>query len=109
MPTVRGGSLFPSMGAAPQPDSIASELESSLYSELSVDSGISTGDRMYVHNFVHIISQTAFYLYLLGDKSIFIVSSSLDQLTRKYSKPFEARPEHRMQVWIPINSLRWVL
>ncbi|XP_076162683.1 trafficking kinesin-binding protein milt isoform X2 [Ptiloglossa arizonensis] len=41
MPTVRGGSLFPSMGAAPQPDSIASELESSLYSELSVDSGIS--------------------------------------------------------------------
>lgn len=48
MPTVRGGSLFPSMGAAPQPDSIASELESSLYSELSLDSGISTGDRMYV-------------------------------------------------------------
>ncbi|XP_003704554.2 trafficking kinesin-binding protein milt isoform X2 [Megachile rotundata] len=41
MPTVRGGSLFPSMGAAPQPDSIASELESSLYSELSLDSGIS--------------------------------------------------------------------
>ncbi|KAH0956068.1 hypothetical protein HN011_011824 [Eciton burchellii] len=46
MPTVRGGSLFPSMGAAPQPDSIASELESSLYSELSLDSGISTGDRI---------------------------------------------------------------
>ncbi|XP_076233918.1 trafficking kinesin-binding protein milt isoform X2 [Calliopsis andreniformis] len=45
MPTVRGGSLFPSMGAAPQPDSIASELESSLYSELSLDSGISA-DRM---------------------------------------------------------------
>ncbi|XP_015177443.1 PREDICTED: trafficking kinesin-binding protein milt isoform X1 [Polistes dominula] len=42
MPTVRGGSLFPSMGAAPQPDSIASELESSLYSELSLDSGIIT-------------------------------------------------------------------
>ncbi|XP_043253905.1 trafficking kinesin-binding protein milt isoform X2 [Colletes gigas] len=41
MPTVRGGSLFPSMGIAPQPDSIASELESSLYSELSLDSGIS--------------------------------------------------------------------
>ncbi|XP_015586162.1 trafficking kinesin-binding protein milt isoform X2 [Cephus cinctus] len=41
LPTVRGGSLFPSMGAAPQPDSIASELESSLYSELSLDSGIS--------------------------------------------------------------------
>lgn len=46
MPTVRGGSLFPSMGAVPQPDSIASELESSLYSELSLDSGISA-DRMY--------------------------------------------------------------
>ncbi|XP_047346911.1 trafficking kinesin-binding protein milt isoform X2 [Vespa velutina] len=42
MPTVRGGSLFPSLGAAPQPDSIASELESSLYSELSLDSGIIT-------------------------------------------------------------------
>ncbi|XP_054000970.1 trafficking kinesin-binding protein milt isoform X2 [Hylaeus anthracinus] len=41
MPTVRGGSLFPSMGVVPQPDSIASELESSLYSELSLDSGIS--------------------------------------------------------------------
>ncbi|XP_076640016.1 trafficking kinesin-binding protein milt isoform X2 [Colletes latitarsis] len=41
MPTVRGGSLFPSIGIAPQPDSIASELESSLYSELSLDSGIS--------------------------------------------------------------------
>ncbi|XP_011630004.1 trafficking kinesin-binding protein milt isoform X1 [Pogonomyrmex barbatus] len=46
MPTVRGGSLFPSMGAAPQPDSIASELESSFYSELSFDSGIGTTDRM---------------------------------------------------------------
>ncbi|XP_039305083.1 trafficking kinesin-binding protein milt isoform X2 [Solenopsis invicta] len=46
MPTVRGGSLFPSMGAAPQPDSIASELESSLYSELSIDSGIGAGDRI---------------------------------------------------------------
>ncbi|XP_017757981.1 PREDICTED: trafficking kinesin-binding protein milt isoform X2 [Eufriesea mexicana] len=41
MPTVRGGSLFPSMSAVPQPDSIASELESSLYSEFSLDSGIS--------------------------------------------------------------------
>ncbi|KAL0107525.1 hypothetical protein PUN28_014681 [Cardiocondyla obscurior] len=46
MPTVRGGSLFPSMGAAPQPDSIASELESSLYSELSIDSGIGASDRI---------------------------------------------------------------
>ncbi|XP_044585122.1 trafficking kinesin-binding protein milt isoform X1 [Cotesia glomerata] len=45
MPTVRGGSFFPSMGAVPQPDSIASELESSLYSEFSLDSGISS-DRM---------------------------------------------------------------
>jgi len=52
MPTVRGGSLFPSMGAAPQPDSIASELESSLYSELSLDSGISTSDRMYVFHLI---------------------------------------------------------
>ncbi|XP_034946283.1 trafficking kinesin-binding protein milt isoform X2 [Chelonus insularis] len=40
MPTVRGGAFFPSMGAVPQPDSIALELESSLYSELSLDSGI---------------------------------------------------------------------
>ncbi|XP_044002306.1 trafficking kinesin-binding protein milt isoform X1 [Aphidius gifuensis] len=40
MPTVRGGSLFPSICGVPQPDSIASELESSLYSELSLDSGI---------------------------------------------------------------------
>ncbi|XP_012236484.1 trafficking kinesin-binding protein milt isoform X1 [Bombus impatiens] len=40
MPTVRGGSLFPSLGAVPQADSIASELESSLYSEFSLDSGI---------------------------------------------------------------------
>lgn len=54
MPTVRGGSLFPSMGAAPQPDSIASELESSLYSELSIDSGIGAGDRMYVKK-LHLI------------------------------------------------------
>ncbi|XP_012262795.2 trafficking kinesin-binding protein milt isoform X3 [Athalia rosae] len=45
MPIVRGGSLFPSLGAAPQPDSIASELESSLYSEASLDSGI-ISDRM---------------------------------------------------------------
>ncbi|XP_057331785.1 trafficking kinesin-binding protein milt isoform X2 [Microplitis mediator] len=45
MPTVRGGSFFPSMGAVPQPDSIASELESSLYSEFSLDSGI-ISDRM---------------------------------------------------------------
>ena len=45
MPIVRGGSLYPSMVAAPQLDSIASELESSLYSESSLDSGISA-DRM---------------------------------------------------------------
>lgn len=51
MPIVRGGSLFPSMGAAPQPDSIASELEMSLYSENSIDSGISA-DRMYVSKFL---------------------------------------------------------
>ena len=40
MPVVRGGSLFPSMMAAPQPDSIAMELESSLYCDYSLDSGI---------------------------------------------------------------------
>ncbi|XP_051155858.1 trafficking kinesin-binding protein milt isoform X4 [Leptopilina boulardi] len=45
MPTVRGGSLYPSLVAHPQPDSIASELESSLYSESSLDSGISA-DRL---------------------------------------------------------------
>ncbi|KAK7870038.1 hypothetical protein R5R35_011998 [Gryllus longicercus] len=42
LPTARGGSLFPSLNATANPDSIASELESSLYSELSLDSGIST-------------------------------------------------------------------
>ncbi|OXU20277.1 hypothetical protein TSAR_006684, partial [Trichomalopsis sarcophagae] len=41
MPVARGGALFPSLMAAPQPDSIALELESSLYSESSLDSGIS--------------------------------------------------------------------
>lgn len=45
MPVARGGALFPSLVAAPQPDSIALELESSLYSESSLDSGISA-DRM---------------------------------------------------------------
>jgi trafficking kinesin-binding protein 1 len=45
MPIARGGALFPSLAAAPQPDSIALELESSLYSELSLDSGI-ISDRM---------------------------------------------------------------
>ncbi|XP_011251147.1 trafficking kinesin-binding protein milt isoform X5 [Camponotus floridanus] len=59
MPTVRGGSLFPSMGAAPQPDSIASELESSLYSELSLDSGISTGDRISTYKKVFETVRTA--------------------------------------------------
>ncbi|XP_014468694.1 PREDICTED: trafficking kinesin-binding protein milt isoform X2 [Dinoponera quadriceps] len=58
MPTVRGGSLFPSMGAAPQPDSIASELESSLYSEFSVDSGIS-GDRIPTYKKVFETVRTA--------------------------------------------------
>lgn len=48
MPVVRGGALFPSLVAAPQPDSIAMELECSLYSESSLDSGI-VADRMYVH------------------------------------------------------------
>ncbi|XP_014203502.1 trafficking kinesin-binding protein milt isoform X2 [Copidosoma floridanum] len=40
MPVARGGALFPSLVAAPQPDSIAMELECSLYSESSLDSGI---------------------------------------------------------------------
>ncbi|XP_063225295.1 trafficking kinesin-binding protein milt isoform X3 [Bacillus rossius redtenbacheri] len=40
-PQVRGGSLFPSLCTAALPDSIAGELESSLHSELSLDSGIS--------------------------------------------------------------------
>ncbi|XP_028050005.1 trafficking kinesin-binding protein milt isoform X1 [Monomorium pharaonis] len=59
MPTVRGGSLFPSMGAAPQPDSIASELESSLYSELSIDSGIGAGDRIPTYKKVFDTVRTA--------------------------------------------------
>lgn len=49
VPTVRGGLLFPSMMSAPQPDSLAMELESSLYSESSLDSGI-IADRMQVEN-----------------------------------------------------------
>lgn len=44
MPQARGG-LFSSLGPAPNPDSIASELESSLYSELSLDSGIGADHR----------------------------------------------------------------
>jgi trafficking kinesin-binding protein 1 len=43
MPQARGG-LF-SLGTAANPDSIASELESSLYSELSLDSGIGVDHR----------------------------------------------------------------
>ncbi|CAG2064620.1 unnamed protein product [Timema podura] len=42
MPQARGGSLFPSLSTTVQPDSLASELESSLYSDFSLDSGIST-------------------------------------------------------------------
>ncbi|XP_014232565.1 trafficking kinesin-binding protein milt isoform X1 [Trichogramma pretiosum] len=41
MPTVRGGSLFPSLATVSQPDSIAAEMECSLFSEMSLDSGIS--------------------------------------------------------------------
>lgn len=43
MPTVRGGALYPYLSntITGQPDSLQSELESSMYSELSVDSGIS--------------------------------------------------------------------
>ncbi|XP_008214417.1 trafficking kinesin-binding protein milt isoform X3 [Nasonia vitripennis] len=50
MPVARGGALFPSLMAAPQPDSIALELESSLYSESSLDSGISA-DRIKIVTF----------------------------------------------------------
>lgn len=39
LPSVRG-SMYTSLVPAPQPDSLASELESSLYSESSLDSGI---------------------------------------------------------------------
>nr|CAD7601860.1 unnamed protein product [Timema genevievae] len=42
MPQARGGSFFPSLSTTVQPDSLASELESSLYSDFSLDSGIST-------------------------------------------------------------------
>lgn len=70
MPTVRGGSLFPSMGAAPQPDSIASELESSLYSELSVDSGISA-DRMYVTlSYCILKKRNIYFVFIFYKKSI---------------------------------------
>lgn len=51
MPTVRGGALFPYLSnttTTGQPDSLQSELESSMYSELSVDSGISNSDKMWV-------------------------------------------------------------
>lgn len=44
MPQARGG-LFSSLGCATNPDSIASELENSLYSELSLDSGIGADHR----------------------------------------------------------------
>jgi len=44
LPQARSG-LFPSLGCAMNPDSIASELENSLYSELSLDSGIGADHR----------------------------------------------------------------
>jgi len=44
MPQARGG-LFSSLGCATNLDSIASELENSLYSELSLDSGIGADHR----------------------------------------------------------------
>lgn len=48
MPTVRGGALYPYLSnpVPGQPDSLQSELESSMYSELSVDSGIVTSDKV---------------------------------------------------------------
>ncbi|XP_021942283.1 trafficking kinesin-binding protein milt isoform X3 [Zootermopsis nevadensis] len=50
MPQVRGG-LLSSLGPVTNPDSIASELESSLYSELSLDSGIGADHRDRVSNY----------------------------------------------------------
>lgn len=44
MPQARGG-LFSTLGPVTNPDSLASELESSLYSELSLDSGIGADHR----------------------------------------------------------------
>lgn len=48
MPTVRGGALYPYLSNAMsgQPDSLQSELETSMYSEHSVDSGIATSDKV---------------------------------------------------------------
>lgn len=43
MPTARGGALYPSLCNTGQPDSLQSEMETSLFSELSLDSGFSTG------------------------------------------------------------------
>ncbi|XP_023716170.1 trafficking kinesin-binding protein milt isoform X5 [Cryptotermes secundus] len=50
MPQARGG-LFSSLGTTAHPDSIASELESSLYSELSLDSGIGVDCRERMSNY----------------------------------------------------------
>lgn len=52
VPTVRGGGLFSSMhsstmSSSHNPDSLGTELECSLFSEFSLDSGISS-DRVYV-------------------------------------------------------------
>lgn len=52
VPAVRGGGMFSSlhstsMTSSHNPDSLGNELECSLFSELSLDSGISS-DRMYV-------------------------------------------------------------
>lgn len=56
MPTVRGG-LYPYLSGhlAGQPDSLQSELEGSMHSELSVDSGISSNDKTLVFLFYYLI------------------------------------------------------
>lgn len=97
MPTARGGTLFPSLMAAPQPDSIACELESSLYSELSLDSGI-VSDRMWVHDSSKIY-----------ERDLLILDFFLDQRTKKCSKQSRAyRNPRRYAPPIAINTLDWV-
>lgn len=61
IPSVRGGGLFSSLQSSTisshHPDSLGTELECSLFSELSLDSGISS-DRVYVLIYLEIIDAT---------------------------------------------------
>lgn len=107
MPIARGG-LFPSLVAAPQPDSIACELESSLYSELSLDSGIS-GDRMWVLSSSHIQFFKNIDYEMIEHWIIHIVFISGLHIG-KYSKRWRWRQKFPQvsQVTV-INSRDWVL